>query len=377
MELFSFGNGLFVALLALPPEAVRAIALKLAQALDERFDIDGVPILSSGHAGLAIRRPSGGDAQSLLRSCVAAFRDAESAKQHLSTYDGRSDGLRQARLRLMPDLQQAIRTRNGISLHFQPVLDLATGQCHAAEALVRWTHPELGPLPPAEFISAAEQTALIGPLTRLVLELALGQLSNWQEQGIDLSLSVNLSIRDLEDTDFPGTVSGLLEKFGVNPSRLTLEITETALMTSAGAVLETLAALREVGVAIALDDFGVGQSSLSYLANLPADILKLDRTLAQKLDSNPRAAVVVRAAIEAAHALGQKVIAEGIENLEVLDALRRVSCDCAQGYLLSRLLPEPEFRSWLMDHRFQIARRQHMLSPGVLKKREHLLSITR
>ena len=376
-ELFSFGNGLFVALFSAPPEEVRKVALNMARALDERFEIDGVPLLSSGHAGLSICATIGGDAQSLLRGCVSAFQEAASAKQDLSTYDDRLHNSRRSRLRLMPDLQEAIRTGEGIALHYQPVLDLNTGHCLGAEALVRWTHPSHGPLPPSDFIAAAEQTALIRSLTRLVLTLALGQLRDWQLEGLQLQLSVNISIRDLEDDEFPGTVSCLLQEFHVAPSRLTLEVTETALMTSADAVLKTLVALRELGISVALDDFGVGQSSLSYLSGLPADILKLDRAFAQDLETNARAEVVVRAAIEAAHALGQKVVAEGIEKLEVLDALRRISCDFAQGYLLSRPLPEKQFRSWLVDNELQIDGGNHILSPGVLRKRNHLLSITR
>jgi EAL domain-containing protein (putative c-di-GMP-specific phosphodiesterase class I)/GGDEF domain-containing protein len=375
VELFSFGSGLFVALFSAPPEEVRKVALQMARSLDERFDIDGVPILSSGHAGLAICATSGGDAQSLLRGCVSAFQDAVSAKQDLATYDDRLHSSRRSKLRLMPDLQEAICTGEGITLHYQPVLDLKTGQCLGAEALIRWTHPTHGPLPPADFIAAAEQTALIRPLTRLVLNLALDQLREWQVEGLHLQLSVNISIRDLEDEDFPATVSYLLDKFGVAPSRLNLEVTETALMTSADVVLETLDALRKLGISIALDDFGVGQSSLSYLSGLPADVLKLDRAFAQDLETNPRAEVVIRAAVEAAHALGQKVVAEGIERLEVLDALRRISCDFAQGYLLSRPLPENQFRAWLIENRQQIERGAHILSPGALRKRNHRLSI--
>lgn len=374
IELYSFGSGLFVALFAEPAQEARDQALRLAQALDERFDIGGVPVLSAGHAGLARSETEGGDASSLLRGCISAFRDAELARQHVSYFSGHSDGIRQSKLRLLPELQAAISTRAGLSLHFQPIFDVRTGHCHAAEALIRWTHPDLGPLPPSEFIAAAEQTALIRSLTKLVLELALEQLREWQPQGIDLHLSVNLSVRDIEDHTFPCAVFELLDRFGVHPSHLTLEITETALMTSAHAALQTLSALRAGGISIALDDFGVGQSSLSYLSTLPADVLKLDRAFARDLESNPRAAVVVKAAIEAAHALGQKVVAEGIESQKVLDALREISCDFGQGYLLARPLPEQQFRSWLQDHQLQVAQSERILSAGIASERHYLVA---
>lgn len=365
VELFSFGNGLFVALFSSPPEEVEKIAPSLAQALNERFEIEGVPVLSSGHAGLSTCPTVGGDAHSLLRGCVSAFQEAASTKQDLSTYDYGLHSSRRLALSLMPDLQQAISTGEGLELHYQPLLDLKTGRCRAAEALVRWMHPKHGLVPPSDFIAAAEQTTLIRPLTKHVLRLALAQLRDWQAEGLDLRLSVNISIRDLEDEEFPGAVAQLLVEYGVPSCRLDLEITETALMRSADAVLHTLGELRASGISISLDDFGVGQSSLSYLSVLPADILKLDRAFARDLDTSPRAEVVVRAAIEAAHALDQEVVAEGIESLGVLDALRRNSCDFAQGYLLCRPLPQEQFGIWLRENELQIETGKHILSTGL------------
>lgn len=181
-------------------------------------------------------------------------------------------------------------------------------------------------------------------------------MNNWQREGIDIQLSVNVSIRDVEASDFAPMVAELCEEHDVAATQLGIEITESALMVDPGSVVENLEALRSLGVAIALDDFGTGQSSLSYLSNLPSDFLKLDAAFAQQVIGNTRIEVVIKAAIDAAHSLGQKVVAEGVENTEVLVRLHELSCDYAQGYLLSRPLPEPSFRAWLLDSQIKALR---------------------
>ena len=193
----------------------------------------------------------------------------------------------------------ALTSGNQITLHYQPVLDLSSGQCRRAEALVRWQHSTLGAIAPGDFIPAAERTALMRPLTDLVLDLAVAQLKRWQQEGINLQLSVNISVRDLEDARFVESVRSLLSLHEVPASALELEVTEGALMTCPQTIVTHLEELRRLGISIALDDFGTGQSSLSYLAKLPADTLKLDRTFANDMKRSSRTAVAVRAVIDA------------------------------------------------------------------------------
>jgi diguanylate cyclase len=349
-QAFSIGGGMFAVPFYMPAEEIIPLGLRIAEAFDQRFDVDGIPILCSGHAGLAQFSTDGADAMSLLRASLSALREAEAANEHLRAYDGQLDRARHSKHRLLPDLQMALTSGNQITLHYQPVLDLSSGQCRRAEALVRWQHPTLGAIAPGDFIPAAERTALMRPLTDLVLDLAVAQLKRWQQEGINLQLSVNISVRDLEDTRFVESVRSLLSLHEVPASALELEVTEGALMTCPQTIVTNLEELRRLGISIALDDFGTGQSSLSYLAKLPADTLKLDRTFANDMKRSSRTAVAVRAVIDAAHNLGQKVVAEGLEDRDVVKMFRELSCDFGQGYVFSRPVSEADLRAWLLNH---------------------------
>jgi diguanylate cyclase len=346
-RLFSITPGLF-AVIHDSPQKAQILGLKLAHALDDRFEIDNVPTLAAGHAAIACHHDDA-DALSLMRAAIASFRRAEQANERLVIYDGALDRVKQSTLRLLPDLQEAIHSDKGLVLHFQPIIDLSDGRCKSVEALLRWHHPELGTVPPSSYLPAAEKTALMRPLTRLVLDHALRQLKDWQEVGLDLDLAVNVSVRDIEDKSFAAMVARLLEKYGLTPSRLIIEVTESALMNDPAVAVESLTALSSSGVSIALDDFGTGQSSLSYLARLPVDIVKLDRQFAREMAESNRVEVVVRAAIEAAHRMGQKVVAEGIEDQETLGRFRELSCDFAQGYSFGRPMPSHAFGEWLVE----------------------------
>jgi EAL domain-containing protein (putative c-di-GMP-specific phosphodiesterase class I) len=346
-KLFHISSGIFALILIASPEEAESLGDRLVSALDEQFVIGGVPILPGGHGGIAQYGLHAADALSLLRASTAALRNAETERTPLSLFDHAHDVKRQATLRLMPALQNAIRGQNELTLHYQPKVDMKTGICTGAEALVRWTHPEQGKISPAEFIPLAEQTTLIKPLTERVLGIAVTQLSDWEREGFGLTLAVNVSIRNLEDSALPAEIAELLRRHGVAGSRLELEVTESALMASPETVIANLLALRELGVSIALDDFGTGQSSLSYLRDLPATTIKLDRSFIQDLVTDQKSRLIIGSTIRTAHKLGFKVVAEGIEERADYDLLRRLSCDTGQGYFFAPALPKLDFEKWV------------------------------
>lgn len=348
-KLFHISSGVFALILTASLKTAEDLAYPLLGVLDEPFLIEGVHIWTGAHAGLARQDMHAPDALALLRASSAALREAETDERGLIIYDAAKDIERRATLALLPELQRALQDTDEIQLHYQPKIDLQTNVCLGAEALVRWHHPERGLIPPSQFIPLAEQTALIEPLTARILQLALQQLVIWKAAGHELKLAVNVSIRNLEGANFPTDIRDLIRCYEVDPSHLELEVTESGLMTSPDMVRANLLELRETGISIALDDFGTGQSSLSYLKDLPADTLKLDRSFLRDLATDPKGRLIVNATIQTAHRLGFRVVAEGIEDQCVYGLLRQMSCDQAQGFFISKPLPEHEFDAWLNE----------------------------
>jgi EAL domain-containing protein (putative c-di-GMP-specific phosphodiesterase class I) len=217
----------------------------------------------------------------------------------------------------------------------------------SAEALVRWNHPTRGLLGPDEFVGLAEQTGLIGELTAYVLEAAIPQAAAWQEAGMPIAVSVNLSARNLRDARLPSFVAGLLGQHGLRPRRLLLEITESALMFDPDQALSTVHALRSLGLGVAVDDYGTGYSSLAYLRQLPLHELKIDRSFVRDVTVEPGDLSIVRSTITLAHELGLRVVAEGVEDAATLELLADLGCDMAQGFHLSRPVPADEFTAWV------------------------------
>ena len=212
-----------------------------------------------------------------------------------------------------------------------------------AESLVRWEHPDLGLLPPGDFIPIAEQSGLIGPLTRYVLERAIVECTRWRADGSDLAVAVNLSVRDLLDRELPNHVASVLAAHHLPPEKLHLEITESMIMSDPDRALATVRRLRELGVRISVDDFGTGYSSLSNLKHLPINELKIDRSFVSSLVSDESDLIIVRSTINLGHDLGLDVIAEGVEDEMTLNRLKLLGCDLAQGYHLGRPLPGDAF----------------------------------
>ncbi|MCA1644808.1 MAG: EAL domain-containing protein [Chloroflexi bacterium] len=254
------------------------------------------------------------------------------------------------RLALIGELSDAI-DQGELTLAFQPLIDCQQDEIAGVEALVRWAHPRHGLMPPDQFVPLAEQTGLIKAMSRWVLESALRQHKLWRGLGLDVPVSVNLSMRDLHDPSLPDTVAGLLHEFGIGAGGLRVEITESSLMLDPVRALATLTCLRQLGVHISIDDFGTGYSSLAYLKQLPVDELKIDRSFVRDLAIDESDLAIVRSTIDLAHNLGLSVVAEGVEDEPTLELLRGFGCDKAQGYLFSRALDAPELTVWLLARR--------------------------
>ncbi len=251
-----------------------------------------------------------------------------------------------ARLSMLGDLRRSLDDGE-LSVAYQPKLDLATGLVTGAEALARWNHHARGAVPPTDFVRVAEDTGLIKQLTDTVLAQGIVELRHLQDLGHHLTLSVNLSTHDLLDANLATRVAGYLSQHGVDPGSLTLEITESSLLLEAPRSRSTIQELHELGVHLSIDDFGTGYSSLSYLRQLPVSELKVDQSFIANMLIDQQDEVIVRSTIDLGHNLGLEVVAEGVESEQVLQQLRDIGCDVAQGYAVSRPLDAKRFATWL------------------------------
>jgi len=283
----------------------------------------------------------------LMRNMHSAAYDAQDGDDCVGIFSSAQDAVYRRRFTLVNDFGAALEHAGQLRLVFQPKVDLASGDCIGAEALLRWTHPVLGEVSPAEFIPIVERTAMARPTTAWVLEAAMQQLAAWKAAGVQLQLAVNVSAANLLEPDFNERVADGLARHGLEASSLSLEITESALMTNpkiAQAMLENLAA---TGVHLAIDDFGTGYSSLSYLQRLPVKVVKIDQSFMRDLGADPRRRSLVSAMIALSQNLGHKVVAEGVETEVVARCLRGMGCDQAQGYLFARPLAPDAFVAWM------------------------------
>jgi len=283
----------------------------------------------------------------VLRTAHSAAQDARSSPAMASIYSLASDSAHQRRFRLLKDFGQALQDEGQLALAFQPRIDLATGICAGAEALLRWQHPELGQVSPAEFIPVVEQTSLAGPTTMWVLNAALAQLSRWRAAGTQLRLSINVSAANLVEPEFALQVQLQILKHNVRADWVELEVTESAIMDDMANAMNQLTMLSEAGVHVAIDDFGTGHSSLAYLQKLPAKILKIDQSFVRNMARGEREQKLVRSMISLAHDLGYRVVSEGIETADARDSLVEMGCDEGQGYLFGRPMSAEAFDSWL------------------------------
>jgi len=319
-------------------EAAVQVANKIFEALAPPFMLEDISFSVAASLGIALYPDHGSDVSTLLKRADVAMYVAKHNKNGCFLYDSVEDKHSASRLTLMSELQVAIDT-GGLQLHYQPMADLRDGRILGVEALVRWPRGERGAIGPEEFIPLVEQTGLIKPLTWWVLETALAQWAQWQAQGLDLRVAVNLSMRNLQDPQLPVYLSGLLKKWSMNRQSLILEITESTVMSDPAGVLQILTHLETMGVQLAIDDFGTGYSSLGYLKKLPVHEVKIDRSFVQDMVTDKDDEVIVRSIIDLAHNLGFKVVAEGVESREILQLLTALDCDMAQGYYLARPMP--------------------------------------
>jgi EAL domain-containing protein (putative c-di-GMP-specific phosphodiesterase class I) len=307
----------------------------------EPIVINGARLRVDASAGVA-ERDDGADMIELLRRADLAMYAAKDAHSRVATYDPVLDHLNRLRLEMIQDLDAALE-HDQFVLHYQPKIVVASGATSGAEALVRWEHPTRGLLYPDEFLPVVEQTGLMHALTWVVLQAAVRQLVIWKADGFDISIAVNLSASDLLDDSLADRIEALLAEHSLPAKALELEITESVIMLDPARAQTVLNALRRLGLRIAIDDYGTGYCALAYLRDLPVDELKLDRSFAAHVTTDPRSAAIVRSTIELAHALGLEVVTEGVENRRILDAVESFGCDYAQGYYFGRPVPAAAF----------------------------------
>ncbi|WP_420137248.1 EAL domain-containing protein [Sphingomonas sp.] len=283
----------------------------------------------------------------VLRIAHSAALDARGSESGVCLYSPLNDSLHRRRFRLLNDFGPALTSPTQLRVMLQPRIDLVTGVCVGAEALLRWRHPQLGEISPAEFVPIIEQTAFARPATERALDLGLAHLATWHAAGRCLHLSINISAANLDQSDFVDTVQRALEKHGVPASLLELEVTESAVMHNPAHAIRQLELLDAAGVRLALDDFGTGQSSLAYLQQLPAKVVKLDQSFIQNLAEGTREQTLVQSMITLSHELGYRVVAEGVETTEIAARLADMGCDEGQGYAFARPLELTAFDAWL------------------------------
>lgn len=298
------------------------------------------------------------DPLDVLRTLHGAAQDARLQESGVCVYSFGRDDAHQRRFRLLQDFGAALgEGRDQLRIVVQPRIALATGRCVAAEVLVRWRHPELGDVPPGEFVPILEQSAASRGLTEWVVDAALRQLADWQRDGTAVPLSINLSANNLEESDFSERMVAALERHGVAPAMVELEVTESAAMTHAGRALEQLRRLEAAGIAIAIDDFGTGYSSLAYIQQLPVGVIKIDQSFIREMEAGPREQALVQSMIAVARAFQCRVVAEGVETAAAAAMLQAMGCDEAQGYHFSRPLEVRDFPAWCATHDLSVADR--------------------
>jgi len=329
------------------------VAERIVTALREPFTIDGVRLDVQASIGIAISPEHGTDVETLIQRADVALYTAKEERGCWAMYCPESDRYTLERLALLGKLRAGLETGQ-LTVFYQPKSDAHTGMVVGMEALARWVHPTRGMLPPDEFIPLAENTGLIGQLTFEVLRQALSQARSWHQQGMRLGVSVNLSARQLTDLDLPRAVEALLSEFGLAPTVLTLEVTESTIMADPSRTLSVLRLLAELGICLSIDDFGTGYSSLSYLKRVEAHELKIDKSFIMGMSHNSNDAVIVRSTIELGHNLGLRMVAEGVEDAETWRLLRALGCDVVQGFHLSRPLPPAEITRWLSEHNLRV-----------------------
>ena len=339
------GDEFGIFLRGVPLREIQARLAHFAKAFASPYTADGLTLHLSAGIGVACHPDHGRDAATLLRHADMAKWTAKSKRLPYVIYDGSQDRFSRLRLSLLGELRQAIENGD-LVLHYQPKVDLTERQVSGAEALVRWQHPIYGLVPPGDFIPMLEHTGNITLVTNWALSSVCAQAKAWQEAGMAMRLAVNMSAYDLRDAEFIDGVEKTLYDGGTDPSLLALEITESAVMEDVDQAVAAFQRFRQLGLTLSIDDYGTGYSSMAQLKRLPLDELKIDRSFVMGLDKNEDDEAIVRSTIELGHNMGLGVVGEGVESRAGLNVLRKLRCDLAQGYYISRSLPADKFEAW-------------------------------
>jgi diguanylate cyclase (GGDEF)-like protein len=341
-------------------DELEAFAAELLTCVQQPFVVDELSLTVGGSVGIARFPRDGSDAHTLLRRADIAMYAAKHSQSGYKLYVAEQDRNSLPRLNLLSDFQRALAS-DEIVVHYQPIIDLDHRRVRGAEGLVRWEHPELGLLSPGAFLQTVEQTPMIGPLTRHVLESSIAQCAEWHRAGRPLTVSVNLSVRNLVDRSLPSEISRMLDAYSLPAEALHLEITESMIMSDPDRALTTVRDLSALGIRLSIDDFGTGYSSLANLRRLPIDDLKIDRSFVTSMLKDEGDLIIVRSTINLAHDLGLKIIAEGVEDAPTLERLGLLGCDLVQGYHVSRPMAPDAFDGWIELAKAQPSRRVYAL----------------
>ncbi|QSX77911.1 putative bifunctional diguanylate cyclase/phosphodiesterase [Agrilutibacter solisilvae] len=334
-------------------EEAMTAAHRVVEALGEPYREAELTLDFAPAIGIALAPEHGTDAGVLLRRAEVAMIGALHSDDAVVLYDPATDPHRPERLSLMGDLRHALE-HGGIELHYQPKLNLQQGRIDAVEGLIRWRHPIAGPVAPDDFIALAEETGNIRRVTRWALGAGIAQAARWMAAGHAVRVSINVSARDLDDPELPNRLRDLLRAHGVAPAQIVLEITESAIMGKPETAIAVLRRMADDGIDLAIDDFGVGQSSFAYLRRLPVRELKIDKTFITHLARSREDRIIVSSIVELGHHLGYRVTAEGVDDADALAYLRDVGCDHAQGYLIAPPLQAQDVGQWLDPARWPL-----------------------
>jgi EAL domain-containing protein (putative c-di-GMP-specific phosphodiesterase class I) len=307
---------------------------------------EDVPVDTRIGIGLKSLGVAGGSPAEDLRAALSAAQDSRTNGRGWAWFDRKSDDAHRRAFRLLSDLKVALELPDQLELHYQPKVTLDSGACSSVEALLRWAHPQLGPVSPAEFVTLAETTALVTPMTRWVIDAATRQAAIWQSEGLDLSVAINISPKNLEEPDFVEYLLFCCTLRGLDRARVELEVTEGINAARGGLVLDRLAALKNLGFSIAIDDFGSGYSNMSYLTRLSAQTLKIDQSLVRGVEEGTQGGQLVSSIVKMGRDLGYRVVAEGIETEVERALLKGWGCDYGQGWHFGRPMPSAAFGDW-------------------------------
>ena len=328
-------------------EGADVVARRLREAVCQPIVLDGLHVDVDASIGVAVAPQHGDALDALLQHADVAMYLAKGSGSGVEQYDAAQDSHSPLRLGMLAELRRAL-AGGELEVHYQPQAELLSGRITGVEALVRWRHPERGLVPPDEFVPLAESSGLVEQLTAYVLDAAVAQAAAWRAQGLELTVAVNVSVRDLSGSALADVVADALTRWGLPAGRLRLEVTEGSLFDGSHRATATMRRLDELGVSLALDDFGTGWSSLGHLRRLPVQEIKVDRTFVARMCSDARDAAIVRSVVDLAVGLGMRVVAEGVEDASTWEALLEMGCDEAQGWLLSRAEPADRLTPWLL-----------------------------